>query len=241
MARLFRTTIGNLYLLTGSLFFGSVAVIGGLLAPRARVPWRCARTWARYWLAAAGVRLEVEGRKAIDTDRCFVFMPNHQSYFDIPSMLASLPAETRFLAKRSLFQIPVFGWALKMAGFIPVDRQHRSRAKQAFAAASESLQEGYSILIFPEETRSPDGKILPFQRGGFLIGIKAGVPIVPVGISGTRSVQKKGSLIVDPGVVTVRYGEPVPTEGRGVKAKRELLAEVRAEVARLSGGELQAP
>ena len=126
-------------------------------------------------------------------------MANHQSLFDIPALLASLPGETKFLAKSSLFRIPIFGWALSAGGFVPIDRSDRSTARESFAAAIAALARGVSVLIFPEEARSLDGRVLPFQRGGFLLALKSGLPIVPVGIEGAFEVQPRRSFLIRPG------------------------------------------
>jgi len=166
-------------------------------------------------------------------------MANHQSLFDIPVLLATLPGQTRFMAKQGLFRIPIFGWALSAGGFIPVDRQDRSRAKEAFASAVARLQAGASVLVFPEETRSLDGRLLAFQRGGFLLALKSGLPIVPVGIAGTLAVQGKRSFLIHPGEVSVRYGAPIAMTGFDLRQKRELLLIVRDRIAQLAGAPVE--
>jgi 1-acyl-sn-glycerol-3-phosphate acyltransferase len=175
---------------------------------------------------ASGARLDPRGR--------YIFMANHRSLFDIPVLIATLPGQARFLAKESLFRIPVFGWALKAGGFIPIDRRDRSRARDAFAAAVDRLGAGASILLFPEETRARDETLLPFQRGGFLLALKSGLPIVPVGIRGTLQVQPRGSFLVRPGLVRVEYGEPMPIDSFAVSRKKELIDRVRSRVAELA-------
>jgi 1-acyl-sn-glycerol-3-phosphate acyltransferase len=229
------TVTGNLYLLLGSLLFGLLTVATGWLSPRGNQMFRFGRLWGRGLLAASGARLAVEFEAPLDRRGRYVFMPNHQSMYDIPAMFAALPVQTRFMAKRSLFRIPVFGWAMKVGGFIPIDRADRSRAREAFGAAVDRLREGASILIFPEETRSWDGRLLPFQRGGFLLALKSGLQIVPVGIRGTGQVQRRRSLVIHPGPVKVVFGKPVPVAEFGLRGKRELVAAVRGRVAELAG------
>lgn len=226
---------GNLFLVLGSLVMGTLAILTGWIPPRGTATFWCARLWARGLLAAGGVRARREFEAPLEPDRRFIFMANHQSLFDIPALLATLPGQTRFLAKRSLFRIPVFGWAIAVGGFVPVDREDRSRARASFSAAAERLRSGASVLIFPEETRSLDGQLLPFRRGGFLLALKSGLPIVPVGIRGTFAVQPKGRVTIRPGRVTVRYGAPVEPQGYPVREKGELMVEVRRQVARLAG------
>jgi 1-acyl-sn-glycerol-3-phosphate acyltransferase len=229
------TFTGNLFLVFGSLFWGSVSTLLGWVPPRGNLMFFSARNWARELLWASWLRVERSFAVPLDARRQYIFMANHQSMFDIPLLLATLPGQTRFMAKRSLFKIPIFGWGLAAGGFIPVDRRDRSSARDTFAIAVERLAAGNSLLLFPEETRSADGALLPFQRGGFLLALKSGLPIVPVGISGTRQVQPKGNWAIRPGKVTVRYGRPISTSGRAVRHKRELMAEVRSAVAELAG------
>lgn len=234
-ASILATLSGNLYLAVGSLVVGSIAILTFWTRPRGRLGFRLARLWARGLLAASGVRLHVEGEGRLEPARPYVFMSNHQSLFDIPALLASVPVECRFMAKRSLFRIPVFGWALASIGFIPVDRGDRRRAGQSFAEAMRRLGAGVSVLLFPEETRSETGELLPFKRGGFLLALKSGLPIVPVGISGTLAVQRKGRLAIRPGRVHVRFGEAISVESLGIRDRQRLNDDVRRSIAELAG------
>jgi 1-acyl-sn-glycerol-3-phosphate acyltransferase len=141
----------------------------------------------------------------------------------------------RFLAKKSLFSWPVFGWAIASMGFIPVDRENRRTAIKSFEEAAARIRAGRSVLIFPEETRTINGNLLPFQRGGFLIALKAGIPIVPVGLHGPRRCLPKHSYFVRPGTITVRFGDAIPTAGYSVTDKSGLMEEVRRAVEGLRG------
>lgn len=235
MRTLLATVFNNLFLVLGSLFFGTVAIVGSVVAPRSGIATWSARGWARGLLSTAGARLDVRYEQELDPDERYVFMSNHQSQFDVPSLLATLPVSARFLAKRQLFAIPVFGTALRLAGFIPVDREDRSRARESLHAALAQIEGGHSIVVFPEETRSSDGRIGPFKRGGFLIALKAGRPVVPVGIGGARLIQTKETLIVRPGPLRLRYGRPIDPSASGVRGSREFVELVRDEVIRLSG------
>lgn len=229
-----RSLFANMCLVLGAIVFGTLAIVTVWLPPRGGVWWyRCARAWSRLILWSSGARLEVEHEQKLDRSGCYIFLSNHQSLYDIPVLLLTLPSRTVFMAKRSLFRIPIFGWSLSVAGFIPVDRGDSHRAKEAFVQASRAVTNGGSLLMFPEETRSEDGSILPFKRGGFLIAIKTRVPVVPIGISGTRSVRPKGSWSVHPGLIRVRYGQQIDVEG--VRKSAELAATVRAEIVRLAG------
>lgn len=242
------TLTGNLYLLAGTALLASLALATGWLPPRGNVIFFWARVWSRGLLAASGVRVDLDSGPFARAPEAggapagghYIFMANHQSLFDIPVLLATLPGQTRFLAKQSLFRIPLFGWAIRAGGFIPVDREDRSRAREVFRAAAARLRAGTSVLVFPEETRSRDGRLLPFQRGGFLLAIKSGLPIVPVGIAGTLGVQAKGRLRIHPARVRVRYGQPLLVEGYDLRRKDELVALVRHQVAELAGAAVPA-
>jgi len=233
---LLATVSGNLFLVLGSLFFGTIATLFGWLPPRGNITFWCARAWSHGLLWASGVRIKKEFAEPLPPGP-FIFMANHRSTFDIPALLATLPGQTRFLAKRSLFKIPIFGWALALGGFVPVDRGNRSRARVTMTEAADRLRAGKSILIFPEETRSLNGEMLPFKSGGFLLARESGLAVVPVGIRGTRRVERPGSLIIHPGEVEVRYGRPMEAGGLALGAKRRFLNELRDRVAELVGPE----
>ncbi len=227
-----------LYIVFGTFFFAMSSVLFGWIGPRGNVMFWLSRPWSRGLLASAGVRLRAQFEVPLDPRKSYVYLANHQSYFDIPALMPVAPGQVRFAAKRSLFRIPVFGWSLAVGGFIPIDRDQPSKATQAFAAAAQRVQQGASVLFFPEGTRSADGLLAPFQRGGFLIALKSGLPIVPVGIEGSRQVLPRGSGWVTPGSITVRFGSPIDTTAYGVRGRAQLMAEVRRRVAELARVEL---
>jgi 1-acyl-sn-glycerol-3-phosphate acyltransferase len=235
LAVLAASTGAALFAVLGSLIFGMAAVLLGWIPPRGRIMLWLARWWARGLLLCSGVRLTAHHEAALDPRRSYVFLPNHQGNYDIPALLATVRAEVRFAAKKSLFPIPVFGWALAVGGFIPIDREDRSRARRAFAAAAARLKAGTSVLFFPEGTRSWDGRLGPFERGGFLLALRSGLPIVPVGIAGSHAVMPRVRLAVAPGRITVRYGAPIEVEPYGLRRKAELMEEVRRRIAELAG------
>jgi 1-acyl-sn-glycerol-3-phosphate acyltransferase len=233
MASLLATVTGNLGLVVFSLFFGDLTGLLGLFLPGGRVFRVTSRWWARGVLWSAGIRLSAEFEHDVAVGR-FIFMPNHQSLYDIPAMLATLPGETRFLAKQSLFDVPVLGWALRTGGFIPVDRDDRTHARDTFLDALEGLDEGVSILVFPEETRTENGELQPFRRGGFLMSLRSGLSIVPVGILGNYEVRPKDSWRIHPGGVEIHYGRPVSPKDYAVRDRALLMNVVRGEVSRLA-------
>lgn len=222
----------------GSLLFGSLAIVLSWFPPRGKAMLWLARRWSLWLLRSSGVRLEPRYEALLDRSRSYVFIANHQSYYDIPALLPTIPVEIRFAAKRSLFHIPVFGWALWAGGFIPIDRENRSRAQKAFATAAARLKRGVSVLFFPEGSRSFDGRLTTFERGAFLLALRLGLPIVPVGVSGANLVQPRGRLAISPGTITVSYGAPIEAASYGVRRKAELIDEVQRRVAELAGAEI---
>lgn len=234
--RLLHTVIAALVVVLDTIVMASYGVIVGVIPPRGDWTVRGSRLWARIILWAALLRTRVEGAERVPRDGPVVFMANHESWLDIPLLLTSIPVQVRFLAKKSLFGIPFFGWAMVAMGFIPVDRKNRREAVKSFEEAAQRIRVGRSVLIFPEETRTRDGQLLPFQRGGFLIAIKAGIPIVPVGLDGPRRCLARSSYLLRAGRVTVRFGEPIPTSGLGVTAKDSLIAQVHDTIETLRGG-----
>lgn len=235
LAVLWFSVVGNVVFVLASVLCGLLCTVVGWLPPRGDWMYRLSVWWAHLVLWASGVSVETEYREELAPRQGYVFMPNHQSMYDIPVLLVSLPGQTRFLAKRSLFFIPFFGWGLWAGGFIPVDRRNRKAAQDTFRAAERTLRRGRSILVFPEETRSQDGRLLPFKRGGMLLAQRTGFPIVPVGIEGTSRIKPKGSVALRPGRVRVRYGHAIDPQSFDLNRQTILIDKVRREVGELAG------
>jgi 1-acyl-sn-glycerol-3-phosphate acyltransferase len=180
------------------------------------------RYWGRIILAASGVKVRLEGMENLEHGRPYIFAANHQSQFDIFAMQGFFEFDFRWLAKKELFQIPLFGHAMRLAGYIPVDRSHGRQAMKSLIEAAERIAAGTSVIIFPEGTRSRDGKLHEFKTGGLVLAIKSGVPLVPVAIKGTYEVLPKGCLFAKPGNVIIRVGKPIDTSQYSVKEKQDL-------------------
>lgn len=234
------TLTGNAFLVLGSAILAAVTIAVSWIPPRGSWSFGVMRIWSNALLAASMAQVETRYDPALEPGRSYVFLCNHQSLFDIPVLLATSPGQVRMIAKRSLFLIPLFGWALKAGGFISVDRANRGTARQTFASASARLREGTSILMFPEGTRAMTDTLLPFQRGGFLLALKFGLPIVPVGIRGTRAIQHRGNWAIRPGKAVISYGAPIDPSAYGLRRKGELTDEVRRRIAELAGLSLAA-
>lgn len=217
-------------------FFTTVplsSMVVAVAAVRSTSPWidRIARLWARGLVRAAGVELQVEGLERIDPAQRYILVANHYSYLDIPCLLVTIPQPVRFMAKASLFKIPIFGWSIGRAGFIPIDRQNRRTAVKSFDLAADRIRKGNTIVIFPEEGRSKTREMKPFQRGAFLLAIKSQKTLLPIAIDSTYDVWPVGSFWkIKPGRVTVRVGTPIPTAKATVREKDRLLNEAREQV-----------
>jgi 1-acyl-sn-glycerol-3-phosphate acyltransferase len=235
IARILATLVFVVLGLVNTVVMGAYGTLVGFVPPRGDWTLRGARLWARLVLLGGFVRLRAEGLNNVPRGGPVVFMANHESWLDIPALLAAIPVQVRFLAKKTLFSVPFLGWAIGAMGFIPVDRKNRRTAVKSFDEAAERIRHGRSVLLFPEETRSRDGALLPFQRGGFLIALKAGIPVVPVGLDGPRRCLPKFSYLLRPGTIRVRFGAPISTAEVGVTRKGELMATVRREIEHLRG------
>ncbi|HEX4771722.1 MAG TPA: lysophospholipid acyltransferase family protein [Bryobacteraceae bacterium] len=219
-------------IILSTVFFGSLNILVSLFESTGRAQIRLARAWARLLLRVSGVKVRVTGLEHIDPNGSYVFISNHLSYMDTPVVLAHVPVQFRFLAKRGLFQIPFLGQHLSRAGHIPVPREDPRAAVKTLTIAAETIQEKkISLLVFPEGGRSRDGALRTFKEGGAYIAIKAGVPLVPMVLLGTRNVLPYGSGLVRPGTVTLRILEPISTQGRSLKNRRELTDELRELIA----------
>ena len=189
--------------------FGLLSLLGSIWDPNGDFQHGCARAWARVVLFLSGVRLVVHGLAYLEKDRRYVLCANHQSYMDIPVLLASLPFQFRFVAKKELFQIPFLGWYLRKAGHYPVDRENPVAAMRALGPSVDQIREGVPVVFFPEGRISRDGGIAPFKSGAFSIGQRSGAEIVPITIHGTRIVLQPGSKCVHGGRVVVTIDSPV--------------------------------
>lgn len=198
-------------IVVATIVLGLLSLLVSLFETDGRRQVAIAQYWSRVLLFIAGVKLEIEGLEKIDPNGSYVFVSNHVSYMDTPVVLGHIPLQFRFLAKKSLFSIPLLGYHLKRAGHIPVLRENPRAAIKAMSEAAKAIRDrGVSILIFPEGRRSLTG-LKPFKEGAAYIAIKAGVPVIPLCVKGTLEVLPMGSLNVRPGRVLLRVGDPVPT------------------------------
>jgi 1-acyl-sn-glycerol-3-phosphate acyltransferase len=228
MKRLRGVLFADPCIILSTIFFGTISLAVSLFDRTGTVQIRVARAWARTLLVVSGVRVMVEGLEHVIASGSYVFISNHLSFMDTPVVLANIPVQFRFLAKRGLFQIPFLGQHLSRAGHIPVPREDPRASVKTMQLAAETIkQKRISLLIFPEGGRSHNGELQAFKEGGAYIAIRAGVPVVPVAISGTRELLPWGSGIVRPGYVRLRILEPIETAQLNLKDRGRLTEQVR--------------
>jgi 1-acyl-sn-glycerol-3-phosphate acyltransferase len=195
--------------------------------------------YALYWVGVkcmvvvtrmAGMKVTVEGRENIPSGVC-LFAANHTSNADAAAIVGAIPRRVAILARKSLFDIPLIGTAFRLANFVSVDREHRDAALATVPEAVKKIREGYSFLVYPEGTRSPDGHLRRFKKGSFAIAIEAEIPVVPVACSGAHRIMKKNSLLIRRGKVKVKFGKPIDVSPYTLQQRGELALRVHDAVA----------
>ena len=224
----------SLKLLLFSLLTTSACLVILPLAPFDRdgiLAYRISRFWAWGILKLCGIRLVVQGLEGLDPNRQYIFIANHQSYIDIPVLVQALSQfQLRWIAKKELFWVPLFGWVLWSSKHIIVDRSSLSRAMNSLSRARERIEKGISVVVFPEGTRSRHGDLLPFKRGGFLLAFKSQTPIFPVTIKGSGVVWSRGDWRIRSGEIAIVMGKPVSVDRYRAQDLKLLVNRVRAEI-----------
>jgi 1-acyl-sn-glycerol-3-phosphate acyltransferase len=216
-----------LYAILATLVGYPVARLVGSPAPL----YALGRFGSRIALLLCGVRTEFEGVDSLQDERNLIVMPNHTSHLDAAILVLILPTGFKAVVKRELYGFPLVHYCFRLAGFIDVDRKNKAQSQQAVGRAVAALKAGSCFLLFPEGTRSPDGMLQPFKKGGFVVALEAGSRIVPVAISGAAELMPKGRFRIRPGTVRVQVLDPVDA-GRYSYDQRDLLIEdVRVRIA----------
>ena len=219
------------YIVVSTVFFATISFFVSFFDANGNSQNAVARVWARWILLVAGVSLETHGVEKLSPGAGYVLAANHSSYMDTPVILSSIPVQFRFMAKSGLFKIPFMGSHLKRAGHIPVPRDDPRAAVRTMTLAATNIREkNVSMLIFPEGGRTPDGELKAFKEGGAYIAIKAGVPVIPVAIIGTRAVVPIHSGIVKPGKVILCVGDPIETANLTLKDRERVTGEARQQI-----------
>ena len=186
------------------------------------------KMWARWVIWSTGIQYEIDGLDNLNLDKQYIFMSNHESALDIVLGVAAIPSNLVFLAKKELFRVPVFGWAMEAAGMIKIDRQNPEIARKSVSEAVDTLMHSsFSTLIYPEGTRSNGEELLPFKKGGFILAIRTQLPVVPITILGAGNVLPKGTLAIKKSHIKMIIDNPIPTLGMDINNKDQLLQNCR--------------
>ncbi len=222
-----RMLAGWVIFIGSTVILGTVAILLSLFDSSGNIPHRVARLWGKIQLRATGTRVTVTGLANIDPQKSYILVSNHQSNFDIFALLGYLPIQFRWIAKAELFRAPFLGWAMTRIGYISIERESPKKAYRSMLKAAEAVKKGVSVMIFPEGTRSPDGKLQAFKKGLFLIALKSQAPILPITIQGTGKIMPKGDWRAYPGRVRITIAPPLDTVGIPPEKEEELSREVR--------------
>ena len=202
-----------LFLIMNTFFLGSLIILISPLDPRGNLVHYIGKFWSWLNIAAAGCRVQVRGKENLDPRKTYVVMSNHQSLFDVWALIATLPLQVRWIIKIDLLRLPVFGYALKRMGHIYIDRTRGDKVRESLERAASKIRGGTSVVLFPEGSRSEDGRLLKFRKGGFILARKTGFPILPVTINGSRFVLPKNTLGLMPGRIELIFESPIENPG----------------------------
>src|SRR6185295_759968 len=219
-----------------AFWFASIAIVAPFLIALVKITgnenllYSPVRLFIRAGLAMVGVRVELTGLERLDPHQTYIFTPNHQSLIEVPLWVTYLERNIAYLGKKEVFKYPIFGYGMRLVGVVPVDRSNSPAAVESAKLATENLRRGKSYAVYPEGTRSRDGGLLPFKKGAFVMAIDAGVPVVPVTISGATRIMPKGQIKVFPSTVRVTIHEPIPTDGYSRENIARLMEKTREKV-----------
>jgi 1-acyl-sn-glycerol-3-phosphate acyltransferase len=224
---MFRMLLAWVIWVLSTVILGTTAVFLSLFDSSGNLPHLVARLWGKIQLATTGTALEIKGLENIDPQKSYILASNHQSTFDIFAFLGYLPIQFRWIAKAELFHTPFMGWAMSRIGYIAIERESPKKAYRSLLQAAERVKNGVSVMIFPEGTRSLDGKLQSFKKGLFLVALKSQAPILPITICGTGKIMQKGDWHFHRGNVQIMIDPPIETTGLPPEKEEELSARVR--------------
>ena len=215
------------FFLPSVLLIGAVIYLASFFDATGDLGCRCMTRWAKISLAFAFLRVHIVGQERLNLDSPCVFMANHCSFLDILLVLAHSPHNFRFIIKKELFSAPLLGAALRRCGEIPMDRKNPRKALTSLREAADRLEQGISIAVFPEGTRSPDGKIQDFKKALFILPLRSRVPVVPVFIEGTFQGLRRGSILLNPVPLKMTFCDPIPPDSFEIWDRNALAEKVR--------------
>lgn len=224
-----RTLLGITFLALYVLIVGLPVIALSALTNSSDFLYRAGTTGIRITLMIIGVKVRVEGLENLPPGVC-IFAGNHVSALDPPAALLGIPRRISFLAKKEVFKFPVVATAMRLASIVPVDRADREAAIGSMGHAGEVIRQGISFVVFPEGTRSADGRLRAFKKGTFVLAIQAGVPVVPLSVIGSGALMPKGKLAVRPGEIILRFSKPIEGAAYSMENRDELMARVHDAV-----------
>ena len=224
-----RKWISAVFLVPLTFAFAFTAIIARLFSRR-KGPTQVMRTWARTLMILYGVKVEIQGLHHVDQARPVIYMPNHASMVDIPVLIYALPVDLRFIFKKSLLYVPVFGQAIQFMGMVPIDRANMGKATESLKNAGRQIRAGSHVLVFPEGTRTRTGKLLNFKKGGFYLAIQEQIDIVPISINNSQAIGGVNSLLVNRGEVQVTIHPPIHIAAYSLEDRHELIKAVRGAI-----------
>ena len=216
------TYIKAFLIIINGLLFASLAILTSVVDFKGKIMHIISKIFSKGVLLIAGVKLEINSRELLDKKENYIFISNHQSYFDIPLLMQAIPNNLRFVYRKSLSRIPIFGWGMYLSGYIPINRDNARAAMISLRKAADKIKKGISVVIFPEGTRSVEEKLGDFKRGMFVIAEEAKVKLVPVTIDGSRKILPKQKFVIKSGKVMVTFNQPIE-----YRDDRGLLNEIR--------------
>ncbi len=219
-------------LILNTLLACTVIIMISLFDPNGNLAHYVGRLWSLFNVFISGTHMEIHGKNKIEKGRAYIVMSNHQSLFDVWALIGMLPLQIRWIVKSEIRKVPVFGYTLDRMGHVYIDRQRRQDAYLSLKTAAWKIKKGTSLVIFPEGTRSEDGRLLKFRYGGAIIALKSGVPILPVTINGGRFVLPKHTLSLRPGRIQIIIGDTIDPRRFAKNSKNELMATVKAAIAK---------
>jgi 1-acyl-sn-glycerol-3-phosphate acyltransferase len=220
----------GLWAAIATIILGIPVMVAGLLSRTGNLAFSISKLWAYTMLAVSFVRTEIKNKAKLIKGTSYIIISNHQSLFDILALVTSLGIQFRWFIKKEVLKIPIFGYALYASRNIFIDRSNTTRAIESINKGIDRLPKGAGVMVFAEGTRSPDGQIHEFKKGGFITAITRKISILPVTVNGSRRVMPKGSLVVKPGKIQVVIGDPIDTSGYTTDTVLELINKTRQAV-----------
>jgi len=230
VAEWLRTIRAVLVAVVLTMVLGPILIVISIFETSGSAAYLLSRLWARLLSRSMGLTFSIHGTERIAPGVSYIVTPNHQGYVDILALVCTLPFRFRWVIKRELLKIPLFGWSLGRMGVIPLDRSNRERSMKSLIAGASKLTGGWSVLIYPEGTRTPDGNLQPFKKGPFIMAVQTGIPILPVTCNGAYRIMPRNTILFRPGHIAVTVGEPISSKGLTEEDVDRLRAQTQSAV-----------